>query len=169
MTKQSQYELVKSSPIEALPAVIDNPTLKDMQVKLTELRRELAALLPSLKPAHYKVKQAESQIAELEKSLERERGLIANRLQLDFQAAERREKLLADRFKVTTSQVSGQSAKAVQYRLLKREAETNRQLYEAMMQKVKDASIAAGMRTSNIRFVDRASAPSTPTTSRSLC
>jgi len=162
MAKQSQFELVKSSPIEALPAVLDNPTLKDMQVKLTELKRDLAALTPSLKPAHYKIKQLESQISEVEKAMERERGLIANRLQNEYTAADRREKLLKDRFQSQSANVSNQSVKAVKYNLLKREAETNRRLYESMLQRVKDASVAAGMRVSPMRFVDRASVPTTP-------
>lgn len=162
MAKQSQFELVTTSPLESLPAVLDNGTMKDYQVKLTELRRELAGLIPSLKPAHYKVKQVESQIAELEKALEQERGRIAARLKNEFDAASRRERLLSDTFRQQTGQVSDQAMRGVRYKLLKREAETHRQLYESMLQKVKDASIASGLKASNIRVVDKASPPNSP-------
>jgi len=162
MAKQSLYELVTTSPIESLPTVLENGTLKDYNVKLTELKRELAGLIPSLKPAHYKVKQVESQIAELEKALERERTVIAGRIKNEFDAAARREKLLTDTFKQQTGQVSDQAIRGVRYKLLKREAETHRQLYESMLQKVKDASVASGLKASNIRLVDRATPPNAP-------
>ena len=50
VTKQSVYELVSKAPAESLPEVLDDKTLEDYQVKLTDLRRQLAELSPALTP-----------------------------------------------------------------------------------------------------------------------
>jgi capsular exopolysaccharide synthesis family protein len=52
--------------------------------------------------------------------------------------------------------------KLVQYNILKREADTNKQLYDGMLQKLKEAGITAGLRSSNIRVVDPALIPTGP-------
>jgi uncharacterized protein involved in exopolysaccharide biosynthesis len=63
--KQSQYEIASSSPAESLPEVLDNGPMKEYQVKLAELRRQLAELSATLTPAHYRVKRVEAQVAEV--------------------------------------------------------------------------------------------------------
>ena len=52
--------------------------------------------------------------------------------------------------------------KLVQYHILQHDAESNKQLYDGLLQKLKEAGITAGLRSSNIRVVDPALAPSTP-------
>ena len=66
VTKQSKYELVSSAPPESLPEVLDDKTLEDYQVKLTDLRRQLAELSSSLTPAHPSVKKVQAQVTTLE-------------------------------------------------------------------------------------------------------
>ena len=72
VTKQSKFELVSSAPPESLPEVLDDKTLEDYQVKLTDLRRELAELSSTLTLAHPSVKKVEAQVATLEAALQRE-------------------------------------------------------------------------------------------------
>ena len=52
--------------------------------------------------------------------------------------------------------------KLVQYNLLKRDADSNKELYDGLLQKLKEAGISAGLRSSNIRIVDPALVPSAP-------
>jgi capsular exopolysaccharide synthesis family protein len=162
VAKQSQYEIAATSPPDSLPAVLDNSVLRDLQIKLADLRRELAQLRPSYKPAHYKVQQVQAQIEEVEGALRKERASLVNRIRNEYQAALRRERLLLSAYEAQTKLVSEQAEKAIQYHILKREVETNRQLYEAMLQRLKEAGIASAMRASNIRIVDTASPPATP-------
>ncbi len=156
IAKQSKYEMAKSSSPGSLPEVLDDTSLRDYQEKLTELRRQLAELTTSLTPAHPKVERIQAQIAEVESALERERTNIVKRIQNEQDAAQRREQLLATEYATQARLVSEQAEKTVHYNILKREVDTNRQLYDAMLQKVKEYGIASAMRASNIRIVDRA-------------
>src|SRR5207249_1886020 len=103
-----------------------------------------------------KVERIQNQIAEVQSALERERANIIKRIQNEQEAAQRREQLLATEYATQARLVSEQAEKAVHYNILKREVDTNRQLYDGMLQKVKEYGIASAMRASNIRIVDRA-------------
>jgi len=162
MAAQSKYEMANSSPPEALPQVLDDATLREYQSKLVELRRQLAELNTTLMPANPKVQKVQAQIEELEAALRREQSNVVRRLGNDYQAALRREQLLLSEANVQSRLVSVQAAKAVHYNILKREVDTNRQLYESMLQKVKEAGIASAMRASTYRVVDAAQAPERP-------
>jgi capsular exopolysaccharide synthesis family protein len=162
VAKQSQYEMATSSPPESLPDVLNDASLRDYQGKITDLKRQLAELRTSLTPAHYKVKRVQAQIAELETALEKERGNILKRIRNEYESAQRRETLLANGYAAQAKLVSEQAAKVIHYNILKREVDTNRQLYDSMLQKVKEAGIASAMRATNIRVVDSAKPPTRP-------
>jgi len=160
--EQARYERARSSPPESLPEVLDDDTLRNYRVKLTDLRRHLAELNATLQPAHYKVKESQAQIAELEAALERGRGQILQRIWNQYLSAQQREKLLSDDYLRQAGLVTKQSESGVRYNMLKRVVDTNRQLYEAMLQKVKEASIASEIRASNMQIIDPAVRPATP-------
>ncbi len=162
VSKQSKYEIASSASTESLPDVLDDGSVKDYQVKLTDLRRQLAELSATYTPAHAKVKKVEAQVGTVEAALSRERGNIIRRIRNDFEAAQRRERLLAASYTAQAALVSEQAANVSHYNILKREVETNRQLYDNMLQRVKEAGIAGALRASNIRVVDPAIPPSAP-------
>jgi len=160
--KQAKYELAKSASPKSLPEVLDNGPLKDYQIKLTELRRQLAEMESTFTPTYFKVKNLKAQINELESITGEERKNIVDRLRNEDEAADRREKLVEQRYERESKAVSDEAARAVHYTVLKREVETNRVMYETALQKVKEAGIAAAMRASNIRVISPAKRPVHP-------
>jgi capsular exopolysaccharide synthesis family protein len=161
ITRQSRLELTKASPPEALPDVLNDGSLRNYQEKLTDLRRQAAELAATYTPSHPRVKKIEAQITPLETALQRERAAILKRIQNDFDEAERREKLLTADYNASSQIVSAEHERSIHYNILKREVDSNRQLYDAMLSKVKEASIAAAMRASNVRVIDPAKPPRT--------
>ncbi len=162
MIAQSKYELLASSPPEALPQVLDDSSLREYESKLVDLKRQRAELSPSFTPDHPRMQKLEAQITELETALEAARQKVVTRLRNDYAAAESHEKLLNDEFAKQLDTVSSQAANEVHYNILKREVDTNRQLYESMLSKVKESSIASAMRASNFRIVDLAKPAGAP-------
>ncbi len=160
--RQSQYELIASSPADSLPEVLDSPGRREQEIKLTDLRREFAEVRATFKPTYYKVKQLQAQIDELEKSLNRGRNDIVRRIQNEFESAKRREELATAAFENQSRLVSEQNTKAIQYGILKREVDTNRHVYDAMLQKVQESRIAAATPVQNLRVVDAARPPARP-------
>ena len=160
--KQAQLDAVQSSPADALPQVVDDANIRDYTTKLTDLRRQLADLRSYLTPQHYKVKQVEGQIAEIQAAIEHQRTVILNKMKADYQASVVREQLRAKDYNSQVARVSGQNVKEIRYNILKREVDANRDLYQSTLQKVKEASVVSAMASSNVRVVDPAKAPNGP-------
>ena len=162
VTSQSKYELASKASPESLPEVLDDATLKEYQVKLTDLRRQLAEISSSLTPAHPAVKKVQAQVTTLELARDQERTNIIQRIRNEFESAQRREHLLAVNYASQASLMSEQAAKVTHYNILKREVDTNRQLYDSMLQNVQQAGMTSALGASNIRVVDSAVPPTRP-------
>ncbi|MBI1357426.1 MAG: polysaccharide biosynthesis tyrosine autokinase [Acidobacteria bacterium] len=162
IAKQSRYELASSSPPESLPDVLDSQALAGYQLELNRLRQELANLRTTFTDSYPDVKRRKAEIAELETAMRRESKNIIERIRNEYDESVRREKLLQAAYDSQATAVSDQARKSIQYNILKREVETNRQLYETILQKGKEARLAAAMKASPVRVVDEAVASRFP-------
>ena len=162
VAKQTRFEMASSAPAETLPDVLNDPGLREYQSRLTDLRRQQAEVGATYTSRYSKSKRLESQIAVLEAAMERERGSIIKRIRNEYNEALSREKLIAAVYAKQSQLVVQEAEKSIQYNILKREVDSNRQIYEAMLQKVKEAGVAGAMRASNVRVVDSAKPPRFP-------
>jgi capsular exopolysaccharide synthesis family protein len=160
--KQSRFELASSSPPESLPEVLDDPSLRDYQMRFVDLRRQYAELSSSLTANHPQVKRVEAQMNELTAGLKLRRGNILSRIRNEYDTALRRETLLQNAYNSQLKLVAEQTTKNMQFNTLKREVDSTRDLYESMLRRFKEAGVAAAMRVSNIRVVDHAKPPDIP-------
>ncbi|HEY1336588.1 MAG TPA: polysaccharide biosynthesis tyrosine autokinase, partial [Bryobacteraceae bacterium] len=160
--KQSAREVAISSPIDAVPQVINNARVSEYGIKIANLRRELTELTAIYSPNHYKVKLVQAQIDELVRTLKQEQSNIMSRIRNEFEAAKLRESILQAAYDAQSKRVAAQAERAVYYNLLKHEVDTNRNLYDALLQRVKEAGIASAIRSSNARVVDSAEVPKAP-------
>jgi len=164
IAKQSRYELVKGSPNEALPDLLtDDPSLREISSKMNDLRRQIAVLTASVyTPKYSKVTEAQAELTVLQAAFDRDRADTLKRIAGNYEESLRKENLLADAYTTQVREVTGQSEKTIQYNILKRDVESNRQLYDNMLQQMKQATIAAAVHVSNVRVVDKADVPSRP-------
>lgn len=160
--KEAAYEAAETESVESLAQTLDDPTIRDYQEKLTDLRRQLAELSTTMTPGHYRVQQVQAQISQMEVSLNRQRDRILDRLKNEYQEARRHEDLLASSYQAQAGVVSDKEDKTIHYTTLKNELETTRSLYDALLQRVKQAGLAAAMRASNVLVVDPARPPLLP-------
>jgi len=162
MTKESQYELVQTHRLDDLAAVMQNPMIQDLERQHNQAANTLAEEQATLGPRHPKVLQTERQLQEIDAQLEAQKQAVAGRIESDYQASLNREQLLRKAFDQQKNEANTLNSKLVEYSLLRRDYETNQQLYEGLLQKLKEASISSGLRSSNIHVVDRARPPITP-------
>ena len=160
--KQARYELSATGSNDSIAQVLDDPSLRSNELKLADLRRQLAELTQTLGPAHVNVKKIQAQIAQTEVDQKTARQKIQERIYNDFREAQRREKLLSADYQAQTTALADQAGKITHYSILKREVDSNRQLYESLLQKVKESSISAALRASNIQVIDAARPASSP-------
>jgi capsular exopolysaccharide synthesis family protein len=160
--KQSQYEVTAAGPATTAALGVEDRVLQENQLKLTELRRQLAELSSVLKPENYKVARVQAQIVALETEIREERDRGRTKQQQNYEAAKTKEQMLSKAYAEQSAFVSDQTVKGTRYDSLKREVEVNSHVYEAMMQKAKEAGIMSAVRPSNIRMITVAQPPSQP-------
>jgi polysaccharide biosynthesis transport protein len=164
--KQAQYEISTSAPAESLPVVLDSSQLRDDQMKLDDLKRQVAALVPPATEAHPQVRHLRMQIKEVEASLAREKSDVLGRLRNEYQAAKQRESLLTAEYSAQEARVSREQGREAEVSMLRKEVDSGQQLYQTLLQRVKEAGFASAMQASTIRVVDAAKAPLVPISPR---
>ena len=162
IAKQSRSELATTSPPETLSDTVDDKTLQVYQEKITDLKRQLAEGATIYSAEHPKMKRLQVQINSLDEALRHQREAILARIDNDYKQAVRHENLLRIDFLSQAAQVTDQSGRSVQYKILQREVESNRAIYDSMLQRMKEASVASAMRASNVRVVEPAEPASAP-------
>jgi polysaccharide biosynthesis transport protein len=156
--KQSVYSLVQKGDYGALPNVFQDKLLQDLTVQTATLKSQYAQLSSTFTDSYPRVKQVKSQLAAMEQTLARERQRAAANITNDYLASVRREALLLRAYQQQKYAATSVADKSNQYNLLKRNADSDNQLYDTLLQKVKEASLVAKIKANNVSVVD----PATP-------
>src|SRR5215471_16425098 len=163
MRKEALYEFAKAGNIDAVPQLRENNMLQELSKKRSEQYSFLVDALNQYGPNFPKVQRLQAQLKELDALINNEKRNILEALGNDYNAARQREGLLADALNQQKEEVNQMASNMVEYNILKRDAEGNKTMYDGLLTKLKEATLAAGLKSSNIRWVDPAMVPSTPT------
>jgi capsular exopolysaccharide synthesis family protein len=162
--KQSQYEQTLSDDAELLENADKDSLIGKLRSEEADLKMQYAQLTSQFDESYPKVIELKGQLQQLEKNIHAEVKKMSARAATQYQAALHHEKLLRVAFEAQKEEANKLNEKAVDYNLLKRDYETNRKLYEELLEKLKQASVSAGLKSSNIRIVDAARVPTSPST-----
>ena len=165
--KESLYELVKSNESQ-VAFVAQNDLLQRLEEKFADLKAQHVDALEQYGPKHPKVERFRSQVDEVQSLIDTERKRMVERLRNDYVAALGREKLLTAAVAKEKADLGALSQLLIQHNLLKREFDTNQQLYDSLLQRLKDATVSAGLRATNIHVVDSARPPRVPVRPKKL-
>src|SRR5690349_595466 len=128
----------------------------------TELKNQIAQMSVQFGPSYPRVLELKARLDQTEQDMQAESLKNVNRLKSDYLAAAQREKLLREAFDKQKQEANQLNQSAIEYNLLKREADANRQLYDGLLQKLKEAGISAALTSSNVQVVDAARVPLAP-------
>ena len=161
-SKEATYRIAVASPPEALPDVLNDASLRELQTKITDLQRQLADLSIEYTGDFGKVKRLKEQLVTLEAAFASQRKGVLDKIENSYHEAQVREGLLLSGYQDQARKVTQDSEKAIQYQMLSHEVDSNRQLYDSMLQRVKQTRIDAALKASNVRKVDPARVPIVP-------
>ncbi|MGA2335633.1 MAG: polysaccharide biosynthesis tyrosine autokinase [Terriglobales bacterium] len=160
--KESAYKFASAGNPEIFAKAESSTVLSQLRTQESDLRMKYAEATTQFGSSYPKVMQLGNQLKQVEESIQAEDKRIASRVQNEYLSALQREKLLTTALEVQKQEANQLNESAIEYNLLKRDAESNRQLYEGLLQKLKEAGVSAGLRSSNIRVVDLARVPTSP-------
>ena len=174
MEKESIYRLAEAGDSESAASVAgavagpgkasaaSSGLLDRLEEQKADLKVQVAQLSTQFGPAYPKITQMNNQLQEVDAQIAAEMKKVTARLRGDYMAALQRENMLREALEEQKSQENKLNESAIEYSLLKRDFETNRTLYEGLLQKLKEAGVTAGLRSNNIREVDIARTPERP-------
>jgi polysaccharide biosynthesis transport protein len=160
--KEALHNLVQAGKVQDLPGFLSNRLIQDLAVRLVELERDYSQLTATVKPDFPRAVALKKQIDTLQTSLDRQKKALSQNIVEEYQSAASNEKYLAGALERQKKEVNNIAEKSIQYNILKREVDTNKQLYEGLLQRLKEAQVSAGLKASNIRIVDAAEVPEHP-------
>lgn len=145
-----------------LPAILDSQVIMDLEKKYAEAHSDYMKELQRVQPEHPQAKQLKAKLDAVVKVLENEKQKIADSIKEEYVEAVEREKGFRRQMEDLLAQKERLEDKLVKYKILKRDVDTNNQLYDALLQRMKEITIASEIKAPNVTIVDRAVVPDRP-------
>ncbi len=160
--REALYRMAVSGNVDSLPAARDNPVIQDLIKRKSQLDEDYAEAVNQYGPNFPKVQRLAVQQKELDEDLAKQRNLMVETIKTEYDTARSHVAILQEALDRQKAEANDLAEKLVNYHILQHDADSNKQLYDGLLQKLKEAGISAGLRSSNIRVVDPALAPTSP-------
>ena len=170
-TKKSFYRLVESGDPDAVAASAGGveggsqaatALLESLLAKRADLNIQVADLNTQFGPSYPKLAQLNNQLKEIDSQVQGEMKKIVSKVRGQYVSALGRENLLHDALEKQKQEANKLNESAIEFNMLKRDADTYRALYEGILEKLKEASVSAGLKANNYLVVDDSRPPSYP-------
>jgi uncharacterized protein involved in exopolysaccharide biosynthesis len=148
--------------LESSPMVINNPLIQRLKGQLVELEVQRSKLLKTFRDKHPEVVKVQSQIDEIAQKIREEIGRLALSMESEYNALKARESAMLQAVNQYRDEAQGLAKKEIQYGILKRDADSNQQLYDVLLKRLKETGLSQGLDSSNVRIVEPAVTPIHP-------
>lgn len=165
---ETLVQQVRSGAIESIPEVMQDPLVGQLKEEYAQLQSEYVELSKIYKEKYPRLQQLKAKRDEIALSLDLEVGRITRSVEGSYARLVERERLLEAAVEDHKQRLLDLQDRAVQYNILKREWETNKELYTGLLERMKEVGVAAGMELNNISVIDEAAVPVNPAAPRKL-
>ena len=160
--KQVIINEVKAGNYAYLPEVISNPRVQELSSSYSALRAEYDNLSAIYGPNFPDIQKVRSQMNSVQGQLKSTLGEIAESIKRDYQTTVKKEEILITKVEEKKKRSSELNVQAIQYRILEREVETNKSIYDDLLLKLKETEVTSAIRETNVQVVDYSSVPKSP-------
>jgi capsular exopolysaccharide synthesis family protein len=158
---ESLYNEVKNNPERAVQA-LESKAIVAFKEHKARLELEYQQNLRIYKPDFPKMTQIKAQIVEIDSQIKAEMNAISGVIKAQFESAREQENQIRQKLSETRRQVLATQDNSIDLNLLRREVDTNRQLYDGLLQRLKQVGISSNLTTNNLSIVDAAVQPLFP-------
>jgi capsular exopolysaccharide synthesis family protein len=166
--KEARMREFQSQDPDMVALMGDDPQLAALRSQLANLETQRAQLAAKFGENHPRMRDLKAQIDKVQASIKKEVGLARRQVREEYIGSHRMEELLQKRLEAQKEAAYRLNEDEAQYAILRHEAELNRDLYDALQMRLKEASVTAGLSATNITVVDRASIPMAPIAPRKI-
>lgn len=152
----------------AVTEALENQAISGLRQRRAELSAEYSRLLTQFEPGYPVARALANQIQQIERAIAVEEGRVRSTLQSTYRASLEREQNLRGRVQALEAGMLDLRRRSIQYNIFQRDVDTNRQLYDGLLQRYKEVGIAGGVGVNNISVVDAAQTPQEPSSPNPL-
>lgn len=157
--KKAIYQQMQEATGQGLPQILESPIIQQLKVTLGQVERDYGENLYVYKPDYPKMEQLRDRIVHVKARIAEEVGNVRSAIRSNYEAAMALERLLRAKVQAMKQETKDLAQRRIQYQVLKRETDTNRQFYDGLLQRYKEVSVAGGVGLNNISVVDPARIP----------
>jgi capsular exopolysaccharide synthesis family protein len=148
-----------SATLDTVPAILTNAFIQQQKSELAQLQTQYAQMSEKLGVKHPDLLKIASAIELAQTKLQGEIAKVAQSMRNEYQAAVAQEQGLTAALESQKTAALAMNENAIEFGVLQREVESNRQLYDSLLQRAKETGVSGELRSSNIRVVDQAEVP----------
>ena len=163
---QAQSRLAEADHPDASSEALNNEAIGVMRKERADAASEYAKLMVQFEPDYPAAKALKSQVDAFDAAIQMEENRVRASLQQTYQAAARREQTLSQRVNGLKGSLTDLRQRSIQYNIFQRDADTNRELYSALLQRYKEIGVAGAVENNNVAVVDAAKQPDRPASPR---
>lgn len=145
---------------------VRNQAINMLRQRRAELRAEYQRLMTQFEPTYPAAQAVQSQLDQLDRSIASEERRADTTLTSDYRSAVERERGLQNRVEQLKANYLDLRRRSIQYNIYQQEVDTNRALYEGLLQRFKEIGVAGGVGVNNVSIVDPAEVPQRPSSPR---
>lgn len=160
--KEVDFRALKSGSLAAIAVSPQAVELAKMEDAVHQAQEKMAVAKTVYGANNPEYRRAANSLAEISRQYSAMQAEITNRIEVQYQEAGKREKMLHDALLQAKSESDALNVQSMQYQELKREAEANKTLYNELFRKVKEAGINGAFQGSAMRVADEARPQSRP-------
>jgi polysaccharide biosynthesis transport protein len=150
--------------VDSFPVVAQNTTIQDLKQQIARLNSDKASLRERLQEAHPQVQTINTQIEAANARLQSETNKVLEGIGNDYRASLAEEQSLSGSLEEQKRQAMDLNRKNINYSILEREAEGERNVYNALLQQEKEMRVVSNSRANNVQLMDAAELPGGPYT-----
>lgn len=156
---EQRWNRVRTIPTLQIPEVLANPSIADLLQRRAQLLTTLEEQLATRRGDHPAVQQAQAQLREINQQLNALGGNIRGSIQSPYTVAVARERQILSAIERLKNSTLVEQNQSIELSILRREADTNRQQYDALLKRYNELNAEAGVQTNNLSVIDRAEVP----------
>lgn len=159
---EEQWRQVENATAINLPQLLTNKVIDDLRAKRNQLVTEYREQSETFRADYPTMTQISNKIKEIDRQLAVEVKTIRSSLKAAYEASAAQESEMKERIRILRGEVLDLQKRSVRYDMLKREVDTNRSLYEGLLQRFKEVDVAGGVGANNVFIIDTAELPRSP-------
>lgn len=162
MQREAIWNVVRQASPDQFPDTLRNDDIRKLEANVGQLKQQQAGMKAQYKSEWPDMKAVTNRLAVAEGQLVEAKEAAIKDTESRYRTAVEREKFLTEALASQKIEANKLNQDSIQYNILKREADSTKQILEAMLQQKEEAGIAAGLKSSNIHVVDPAERPAAP-------